>query len=143
MLDGRGTFAASRGKRRGMTPIFQAVWVAVVVSVTDGDTVRVRMALWPEVTIETAVRLRGIDTPELHGHCERERKLALDARAALARMLTGQQVSLSEVTPDKYGGRVLARVSTVNGADVAGDLLKRGLAVSYSGRGPRRNWCAP
>jgi endonuclease YncB( thermonuclease family) len=45
------------------------------------------------------------------------------------------------VEPDKFGGRYLATVQTAEGVDVAGDLLRRGLAASYKGRGPKHNWC--
>jgi endonuclease YncB( thermonuclease family) len=53
---------------------------ARLVAVIDGDTIRVRARIWLDQEVETAVRLFGIDAPELTGACAAERALALDAR---------------------------------------------------------------
>ncbi len=121
-----------------------AIWIAFLLTTIDGDTFRARIQLWPGTYAETAIRIRNIDTPELHGHCDRERKLAMQATGALERLLkSSPTLFLSEVAPDKYGNRYLATVSLTNHVDVAGEMLKRGFAVSYDGKGPRRSWCAP
>lgn len=118
-----------------------ALWLVFVLSITDGDTFRARVQVWPGQTIETAIRIAGIDTPELHGKCEREKKRAGEARDALTTLLKNRSVFLSHVAPDKYGGRYLASVQTADGVDVAGELLRRGLAASYTGRGPKHDFC--
>lgn len=118
-----------------------AIWVIFVLSITDGDTFRGRVQLWPEITIETSIRIADIDTPELRGKCAQEKKLAVEARDALSGLLLNHSVFLSHVEPDKYGGRSLAIVRTADGVDVGGELLKRGLAASYSGKGLKHNWC--
>ena len=41
-----------------------------VLRTVDGDTFDARVALWPGVELNTRVRLRGIDAPELHAQCE-------------------------------------------------------------------------
>ena len=113
-------------------------FLALLISVTDGDTVKARVPVWDGVEIVTAVRLSGIDTPELKGKCPAEKALALKAKARLAELLTGS-ITISEIKPDKFAGRVDALVS-VNGQDVAGILVADGLARQYTG-GARGSWC--
>lgn len=117
------------------------LFFALLLAVTDGDTIRVRTAIWQGQTVEVAVRIAGIDTPELHGKCPREKKMAIEAKAALFRMLPiGTMVELRRVEEEKYAGRVLADIRTMTGVDVAGHLLKIGLAHSYHGK-KKRGWC--
>ena len=52
---------------------------AEVLRVLDGDTGEVEARIWLGQTLRTLVRIRGADTPELHGKCARERDLALVA----------------------------------------------------------------
>lgn len=115
---------------------------ATVVVVYDGDTMTVRIAGWPAPFDPAAVRLAGIDAPEIKGRarCLREARLAEAARAALARLAPpGSTVTLTFSRRDKYG-RLLADVVNAAGIDVAGRLLARGLARPYDG-GRRRGWC--
>lgn len=113
---------------------------ADVVEVLDGDTIAVRARIWLGQELATRVRLSGIDAPELHGKCERERRLAAAARAFLAQHLADRPVELRDVQFGKYAGRVVARVVTNKGEDVAAALLEAGLARPYDG-GARRPWC--
>jgi micrococcal nuclease len=53
---------------------------ARVLRVIDGDTIVVRARIWLGQNIDTQVCLDGVDTPELKGKCERERRLAVRAR---------------------------------------------------------------
>lgn len=112
---------------------------AEVVRVIDGDTIEVRVDAWIGVEISARVRLRGIDTPEIHGKCEIERTAAEAARARLAQ-LVGGTVVLEDVGGDKYFGRYDARVLTAAGVDVAAVLLAEGKGRPYDG-GKRRPWC--
>lgn len=114
---------------------------ALILSITDGDTIQAKVAIWPHQTVEIAVRLAGIDTPELHGKCSREKKLAQEAKSSLIRLLPLQTlVELRSIKEDKYGGRIVADVRTISGVDVAGYLLKIGLAHTYSGD-KKLSWC--
>ena len=54
--------------------------VATVISVYDDDTLTVNAYPWPGMTIRTAVRVNGIDTPEIRGLCDAEKELAKRAR---------------------------------------------------------------
>ena len=113
---------------------------AIVERVIDGDTVRVRARIWLAQELFTDVRLRGIDAPELHGRCTVERERAQQAKAWLDARIGGRKVSLSEITGDKYGGRVVARLATQEGDDVSTALLAAGLVQPYNGR-RRTRWC--
>ncbi len=111
-----------------------------VMRVIDGDTFEARVNVWPGIDITTKVRLRGIDAPELRSRCDSEQAKARTAREALAAMLAEGAVGISRVSPDKYGGRVVADASTRRIADVSVALLRAGLVRSYGG-GRRESWC--
>ena len=114
--------------------------LAHLVRVVDGDTVEVLARIWPDHYVETLVRLAGIDTPELRGRCPEETAMALRAKARLAALLAGQRLQLIDVRYGKYAGRVVARVLTEDGRDVAKILLAENLARPYDG-GRRAPWC--
>jgi len=112
---------------------------ARVLDVVDGDTLRVAARVWLGQDVETLVRIAGIDAPELHGKCARERAMAQAAKDLLAGRL-GRTVRLRDISNGKYAGRVVARVELSEGADAAAILLDAGLARPYGG-GARRPWC--
>ncbi|MDP1625901.1 MAG: thermonuclease family protein [Parvibaculum sp.] len=112
---------------------------AEVVRVIDGDSLVVRARIWLGQTVETHVRLAGVDAPELRGKCEEEKRQAEAARAALASLTQGP-VRLSDIETDKYGGRVLARIESAAHGDVATALVARGVVRAYDG-GTRGGWC--
>lgn len=114
---------------------------AQVLRVVDGDTLSVRARIWINQELETSVRILGIDAPELNGACEAERAKARQARAFLAKRTENRLVVLHDISNDKYGGRVLARVVTESGEDLGAILLGEGLAVPYDGHGPKEKWC--
>lgn len=117
----------------------ELVFLAQVLTVTDGDTFRARLEVWPGVEVVTAVRVAGIDTPELRGKCVAERERAIAARERLRALLATGPVLVTRVAPDKYSGRVDAQVS-VNGVRIADTLVAEGLARAYAG-GARSGWC--
>jgi endonuclease YncB( thermonuclease family) len=104
------------------------VFACVVLSITDGDTLRCRDG--------TRVRLAGIDAPELPGHCRQGRKcVAGDASAstrtlaslAFGRTLTCRKVGVSY-------DRVVAFCET-GGIDLSCAQFRGGHAVArYAGR---------
>jgi endonuclease YncB( thermonuclease family) len=111
-----------------------------VLRVFDGDTFEARVHPWPGLAVTTRVRLRGIDAPEFKGRCDEERAGAEAAREVLRRLLAQGDVGIARVTLDKYGGRVVADVSTRETPDVAAALVDTGSARRYSG-GRRDGWC--
>lgn len=125
--------AASRAITPGGHP-------AEVLRVIDGDTFEAQVRIWPGIVMTTKVRLRGIDAAELHARCAVEYDKAVAARDALTRLLAEGGVVISQVSQDKYGGRVDADVATQTTPDVSSSLLQAGLVRPYSG-GRRRSWC--
>lgn len=113
---------------------------AEVLRILDGDTFEARVHIWPGVDVTTKVRLRGIDAPELKARCTEEYAKAIESRETLKAMLGDGGVTISHVTFDKYGGRVVANAATRATPNIADTMLKSGLARSYSG-GRRESWC--
>ena len=123
-----------------MTPAVCCAVAALVTAVIDGDTIAVAAHAWPGIEAVGLVRLLGIDTPELHGHCEAETAAAQAARAAARELVPpGAVVTLSQVGTDKYG-RILARVILADGRDLSAALLAQGHGRPYDG-GKRGGWC--
>lgn len=113
---------------------------ARVVGVTDGDTIVVRARIWLFQDIETRVRIKGVDAPELKSRCADERRLATAARDFVAERTADRDVVLTDIHYGKYAGRVVARVTTADGRDLAQALVGAGLARPYDG-GRRASWC--
>ena len=111
-----------------------------VLRTVDGDTFDARVVLWPGVELNTRVRLRGIDAPERHAHCEMESRKAEAATRALRAMLNEGNVAIFNIGPDKYGGRVVADVSTRQTPNVSSALVSAGHVRVYIG-GRRQGWC--
>ena len=107
----------------------------------DGDTFEARVHLAPGLDPTTRVRLRGIDAPELKAACAEELQMAEAATGALARLLGEGDVTISNIGPDKYSGRVVADVATRRTGNVSTAMIAAGHARSYGG-GHRSGWCA-
>jgi micrococcal nuclease len=77
-------------------PLTAHAWMAKVVSVTDGDTIKVYNAEQGQVKI----RLYGIDTPE------KAQPYGKAAGKYLASLIAGATVEVESVTTDRYGRTV-------------------------------------
>jgi endonuclease YncB( thermonuclease family) len=111
-----------------------------VLKTIDGDTFEARVHLWPGLDLTTKVRLRGIDAPELKAACAQELRMAEAASVALHGLLQDGEVTIYNIGPDKYQGRVVADVATRRTPNVSGALLAGGFARAYDG-GHRNGWC--
>jgi endonuclease YncB( thermonuclease family) len=111
-----------------------------VLRVIDGDTFEARVHLWPGLEMTTRVRLRGIDAPEMKGACADETRMAEAASEALRVQLAGGDVTIFNIGPDKYNGRVVADAATRRTPSVSSALLASGHARHYQG-GRRSGWC--
>jgi endonuclease YncB( thermonuclease family) len=100
----RRAFSWSRYRFAEFNP--QATYPTEVLRVIDGDTFEARVRIWSGFEINTRVRLRALDTPELHARCASEYLKAEAARGALQRILSAGGVTVSQVGPDKYRGRI-------------------------------------
>jgi endonuclease YncB( thermonuclease family) len=111
-----------------------------VIRTIDGDTFEARVHLWPGLDMTTRVRLRGIDAPELKASCPQELQMAEAAGLALRGLLEEGEVTIYNIGPDKYNGRVVADAATRRTGNVSAALLAGGFARSYGG-GRRGSWC--
>ena len=137
--------AVSIGAGARAAELLAGPFPAQVVRVVDGDTIEVSVRIWLGQTIQTRVRLAGIDAPELRGKCAAERDLAGRAKTALGVLIGvgdgAGKVSLRNLRYGKFAGRVVAAVVTADGRDAAAVLVSQGLARVYAG-GRRADWCA-
>lgn len=107
---------------------------AELIRVIDGDTVLVSAMPWPDHHVTTYVRLRGIDAPELRSRCPAIRSAAEQAQSTLTNLLNASPVvALTEISGDKYYGRVVAALTLADGSDPAEALLSAGLVDPYRG----------
>lgn len=104
-----------------------------IIKVRDGDTFMIDIPNIPDVFGKNiAVRIRGIDTPELNDSREEIRKISIQAKEELERLLlNAKEITLYNLGRDKYF-RLLASVK-VDNVDVAEYLIKKGLAKKYNG----------
>ena len=120
--------------------IYKNAIVEKVTSIYDGDTFRANIKDYPPIVgNRMAIRILGIDTPEMRGKCVKEKLLARDAKKLTVSLLRGANViELRNIKRGKYF-RLLADVY-VDGASIANELLKAGYAVRYDG-GTKIDWC--
>jgi endonuclease YncB( thermonuclease family) len=112
-----------------------------VIRTIDGDTFEARVHLEPGLDLNTRVRLRGIDAPELKASCPGELQMAEAATGALRVLLGEGDVTIFNIGPDKYSGRVVAEVATRRTGNVSTAMIAAGHARRYGG-GHRSGWCA-
>ena len=104
-----------------------------IVKVRDGDTFIINIPNIPDVFGKNiAVRIRGIDTPELNDKREEIRKISIQAKEELEKLLlNAKNITLYNLGRDKYF-RLLSSVK-IDNVDVAEYMIKKGLAKSYDG----------
>ena len=108
-----------------------------VVSVYDGDTFTAYIAQAPAYMRQMPVRIRGIDTPEINGKCDEEKRLAIESREFLKSKLVGA-ITLKNIQRDKYF-RLLADVDA-GGLSISDEIIKYKKGRKYDGR-KRQGWC--
>lgn len=91
-----------------------------VATVIDGDTLKLG---------NERIRLHGIDAPESQQRCTDGWQAGEAARHALAGLVSAGAPSCEKVTTDRYGRTVA--VCRVNGKDIGGEMVRRGLAWAY------------
>lgn len=97
-----------------------------VVKVRDGDTFDVRMDIGFGLSMEVAVRLRGINCEEMKGS---KAELAEKAKKFTEEILTNsKQCTILSYGWDKYGGRIDAEVLLSDGRSLNEILVKMDLA---------------
>jgi len=115
---------------------------AKIVHIIDGDTIKARVHMWLDQSIEVSVRIRGIDAPELRQpRCAHEEELAQTARDEVMSLIGDQAITLYDIGHDKYSDRVVAQVLTSANVDIGKYLINRGYAKPWNGRGKKPEWC--
>ena len=99
----------------------------------DGDTCTISIPTLPGIFGDRlALRLAGIDTPEMKGKCDNEKMLALQAKPFLTQHLEkAHTIEIELIARDKYF-RMLSLI-VADGIDLADEMVKAGLAYSYTG----------
>ena len=116
-------------------------YTARVIKVTDGDTIRAYVRIWLGQQLEVGVRIKDIDTPEKKGKCLEESAKAEEATKFLSAWVRpGSLILLTNIKDDKYHGRIVADVS-YSGNSVSVRMIGEGLALPYTGEGPKPDWC--
>ena len=121
-------------------PQYGTVTVSKVIDVYDGDTFRVNIdSLPPIVGKNIAIRVNGVDTPEIRGKCLYEKNLALKARDFVrAKLSNAKEIKLTNLQRGKHF-RMVANV-LVDGVNLERELLDNELAYRYDG-GKKLSWC--
>ncbi len=114
--------------------------VSKVMSVYDGDTFRVNINSLPALIGKNIpIRVARIDTPEIKGKCQTERKLAITARDFVRNLLSNAKtIQLKNVSRGKYF-RIVADVY-IDGNLLSKQLLDKKLGYSYYGN-KKSSWC--
>ena len=119
---------------------FGSAVVERVTSIYDGDTFRADIKGYPPIVGKRmAIRINGIDTPELKAHCKKEKILARAAKKVTVNLLRSAHIiELRNIKRGKYF-RLIADVYA-DGKSIAKELMRRHLAVPYYG-GHKVDWC--
>ena len=114
----------------------------VVKHIVDGDTFIGDVKLSDEMEVmSVSIRLRNVDTPEIHGECDAEIRKARYAKQRLAELIpVGSTIEIKNIKNDKYAGRIDANVFDSANRDVGNILVRENVGRKYSG-GKRKPWC--
>lgn len=114
----------------------------VVKYIIDGDTFIGDVLMDKDAKVKfVSIRLRNVDTPEIHGECADEINRAEYAKQRLAELIpVGSTVEISNIKDDKYPGRIDANVYDSANRDVGWILVREKVGREYHGE-KRQSWC--
>lgn len=114
-------------------PFVPPIKSGYVIKVYDGDTITIaaKMPYMNSPIYRFSVRLNGIDCPEVKSKTLIEKELAINARDALANKIMRKNVTLQNVSLEKYG-RLLADVYC-DGIHMNQWMLDNKFALPYDG----------
>jgi len=115
-----------------------------VIKVYDGDTITIAAKLPYEGSplYRFQIRLAGIDSPEIKGKTEEEKRAAIRSQQALESLILHKTVFLEKTSQEKYG-RILANVFVRIGGKLFSAnewMLNNKFAVSYDGK-TKKQFC--
>ena len=119
---------------------YKDVKISKVISIYDGDTLRVNIDSFPDIVGKNIrIRIKGIDAPEIKGKCQKEIDLAIMARDYLRNAINqSSQIELRNIERGKYF-RIVGELY-IDGENISKSLIKEKLAYIYHG-GKKRSWC--
>jgi len=112
------------------------------VIITDGDTIKVNLNIdnCPDVLCKgLLVRISGIDTPEIHGKTNKEKKLAEMAKLELALFIADGEYSVVDCGRDKFF-RINCKIINSENISYSEYIIEKRLAVPYNGEAKTYNW---
>lgn len=120
---------------------YGSVTVSEVTSIYDGDTFRANIKEYPDlIGYRIGIRIKGIDTPEMRGKCQKEKTLARKAKQfTVTQLRAAKKVELRNMKRGKYF-RIVADVY-VDNMSLAQMLILNDLAVAYDGGHKAKEWC--
>jgi len=121
--------------------VYDSATVSEVTSIYDGDTFRANIKEFPElIGYRIAIRVNGVDTPEMRGKCLHEKALARKAKQFTVKALRGaKKIELHNIKRGKYF-RIVADVY-IDGINLTDSLIDARLGVAYDGGTKQKNWC--
>ncbi|MCJ8322805.1 MAG: thermonuclease family protein [Rhizobiales bacterium] len=126
--------------------ILRGVYSATVLKITDSDTIKLNVSVWPLTKIEVGLRVNGIDTPEKYRpKCQLEKSLAKAASDFVKTFIkVGDIVEIENIFIGKYAGRVIGDLyffKNDNRISLSALLLEQKIAVPYFGGKKTKDWC--
>ena len=110
---------------------------AKVNRVIDGDSIVLDIDLGFDIWMNNqSIRIYGIDTPEIRTKDLDEKSRGLIAKKRVDDLLPVGDVVTINTHKDKGGkfGRILAKITNIDGVDVGAALIEEHLAVPYYGQ---------
>ncbi len=116
--------------------IFQNQTIDVFVyEVFDGDTIHFLLDIGQAEPLKLALRMLGIDTPEIHAGKDKlpEEKVAAKIAKEYLKSLVQGHTKIRITDWDKFGSRVLGEVMLADGQTANQMMIKGGYARPYHG----------
>ena len=123
-----------------VTNVLAETYSTKIERVIDGDTVEINIPCLPESLQKMKVRLKNIDTPEIHGKCDNEKYKAEIAKQVLIEKLQNKVVELKNCEPDKYF-RLNCEIIYDGVKNISSDMIINGYGVVYQGERKSHSWC--
>lgn len=126
--------------------IYPGPYHADVMKITDSDTIKLRVHMWPDQSVVVGFRINGVDTPEkFRPECLQERVAAINATHFVESLISvGSRVEVSDIKTGKYARRVVGTLTfdTFGRKDtIANALITNQHAVPYDGGTKTKDWC--
>lgn len=126
---------------------FRGPYQVAAYQVLDGDTVRISLPVWFDISAKFDLRIRGIDAPETRKGVKGGKPIPLceieaghKAKAFLEAELAGKTMTVSNLSEGVYVGRLVGDVTLQGGIDVARRMIATSHAVPYDGKKAREPW---